>query len=346
MPPAERVVEDHAVKNTTLPGRFPIESTVTDKLLSLDVRPGDIAAKYSQQDRSITIQAAVPRGKPFEWVIGQLSGAVDGSTYRVSDCVADDKKSSCTIIFSPVSKRDPQATLVLTMSDRYQQGAAEIAFLVEGLEDTAYQIAVGVLSFQEPLTVALPPGGKKAPLIAQLAEQYRKEIAVRLPLEPAGKVPGDFEKTAILVQLPEPAVHAIINEACRIIPGAKGFSNLWASRCLEDSRMMTYVFEEIKKRHGYFVEALPTRNSVSSSVAQRLGVPFAGVDARIDKTLVPDIVADIKRDAATAMAKGPIVIRVTGSRHFVDALKASLPFLRQNGVRLAFVSEVVKRTQD
>ena len=60
------------------------------------------------------------------------------------------------------------------------------------------------------------------------------------------------------------------------------------------------------------------------------------------KQLVPDIVAEIKRQAAAAQARGSLVLRCAGSRALADALKAALPYLRQNGIRLAFASEVVK----
>ena len=83
-----------------------------------------------------------------------------------------------------------------------------MAVVVEDLEDTAYQIAVSVLSFSEPLTISLAPAGKKASLIAQLAEQYKKEVVVRLPLEPPGKVPDEFAAVRHHDPLPGAAPYA------------------------------------------------------------------------------------------------------------------------------------------
>jgi len=336
----------NAVKNTTQPGRPSIESTITRKLSDLEVRPADIAVKYSQQDRSLAIQAAVPKGKPFEWVVRQLSDAVEGTSYRVSDCLVDEKKLSCTMVLSSSSKRDPQVTLVVTSAERFLSGNARMAFVVEDLEDTAYQIAVGVLSFPEPLTISLVPAGKKAPLIAQLAEQYKKEVVVRLPLEPAGKVPPELQQSTIMVHYSEQSIRAMVSAAAQRIINVKGYSNLWGSRALEDSRVMTIVFEEIKKQRGYFIETKSARNSVAGPIAQRLAVPYENVTARLDNAPTPDLVAEIKRDAAIAQLKGFLVVRCAGTRRLGDALKAALPFLRQNGVRLVFVSDIVKRAAD
>ncbi len=341
---ADHPAGTNPAKNTTQPGRSSIESTITRKLSDLEVRPADIAVKYSQQDRSLAIQAAVPKGKPFEWVVRQLSNAVEGTSYRVSDCLVDEKKLSCTMVLSPASKRDPQVTLVVTSADRFLTSNARMAFVIEDLEDTAYQIAVGVLSFPEPLTISLVPVGKKAPLIAQLAEQYKKEVVVRLPLEPAGKVPAEFQQATIMVHYSEQSIRAMVCAAAQRIINVKGYSNLWGSRALEDSRVMTIVFEEIKKQHGYFIETKSARNSVAGPIAQRLAVPYENVSARLDNA--PDLVAEIKRDAAIAQMKGSLVVRCAGTRRLGDALKAALPFLRQSGVRLVFVSDIVKRAAD
>ena len=59
-----------------------------------------------------------------------------------------------------------------------------------------------------------------------------------------------------------------------------------------------------------------------------------------------DLLAEIKRYAAIAQTKGAITVHGSASRQLCDALRASLPFLRQNGIRLAYVSEIVKRAGD
>jgi polysaccharide deacetylase 2 family uncharacterized protein YibQ len=329
-------------KNTTTSGRSPIESALGRKLAELEVRPADIASRYSPQDHAIFMQAAIPKGKPLEWIVWQLSTAVEGTAYRVSDCTVDERKPACTIVFSSASKRDPQVTLVIAASDRFFSGTAQMAFVVENLEDTAYQVAVSVLSFTEPVTVSLAPAGRKAFLIAQLAEQYKKEVIVRLPLEPAGKIPKEFEQSTIMVHYSPEAIRRMISDAVKHIPNVKGFSNLWGSRALEDTRVMTIVLEEAKKLHGYFAEAKYAKNSVAGTVASRIGLPYQEISARLEKTAAPDLLAEIKRYAAAAQAKGSLVVRCWGTRQTADALRAALPFLRQNGIQLAFVSDILK----
>lgn len=288
------------------------------------------------------MQAAIPKGKPLEWIVWQLSTAVEGTAYRVSDCTADERKPACTMVFSSASKRDPQITLALAASDRFFSGTARMGFVVENLEDTAYQVAVAMLSFPEPITVSLAPAGKKAFLIAQLAEQYKKEVIIRLPLEPVGKVPKEFEQLTIMVHYSPEAIRRIISDAVKHVPNVKGFSNLWGSRALEDSRVMTIVLDEAKKLHGYFVATKSAKNPVAGPIAARIGLPYEEIGVRLEKTAATDLLAEIKHYAAVAQAKGSLLVRCSGTRQTGEALRAALPFLKQNGIQLAFVSEILK----
>ena len=56
---------------------------------------------------------------------------------------------------------------------------------------------------------------KQSALVAQLAEQYHKEVIIRLPLEPAGKIPSDFTGPVIMVHYTKEAIQTIIAEASR-----------------------------------------------------------------------------------------------------------------------------------
>ncbi len=335
-----------SAKNTTQPGRFSIESALLGKLSELEARPADIVSRYSPQDRSLAMQASIPRGKPFEWVVWQLSAAAEAASYRVSDCVVDERKSSCALQFAPASKRDPLVALVVTLADRYQSGTTTVALVVEGLDDTTYDVAVSIMSFPEPLSISVAPIGLRAPLIAGLAGQYKKEVVIRLPLEPVGKIPPEFQKSTIMVHYPEKTIRSLIGDAVRRIPNAAGFTNLWTSHGIEDSRLMDIVLSEIGRRRGYFIETKTTRTSVAGAVAQRCAVPYRMATAKLEKTSVPDLVSEIKRSALAAQTKGSLVIRCTGTRQLGEALKAVSPFLRQNGVRLVFVSDIVKNTAE
>ncbi len=343
MPPAGQSPQNTPAAQNIIPrGRFPIESALRAKLAGLEVRPGDLSSRFLSQDNLIAMQAAVPRGKPLEWIVWQVSTATEGTAYHESDCTADQNKSSCTLTFISSSKRDPRVTLAIVPSDRFFSSTARMAIVVENLEDTVYQIAVDILSLPEPITISLSPAGKKAILIGQLAAQSKKETIIRLPLEPAGRVPKEFDQTTIMVHYPKQTIRRMIADDVRRFPDAKGFSNLWGSRALEDPRVMTEVLQDIKRLHGYFIESRAAKNSVAGAIAQTVGLPYAEFTARLDNAPGVDALSEIKRCAAAAQSKGSLLVRCTGTKRTGDALRAALPFLKQNGIQLVFVSDLLK----
>jgi polysaccharide deacetylase 2 family uncharacterized protein YibQ len=335
-----------SAKNPAGEKRLSIENALTKKLMELECRQSDIRSRYSAGDNTIAMQAAVPRGRPFEGMILALSRAASGTAYAVVDCIVDEKKQSAFITFSSHSKSNPQVTLTVTSSDRYFSGTARMAFVIENLEDTSYQLAVNVLSIPEPLSVSVIPGSKKAALIAQLADQHQKEVIVRLPFESQGKIPDQFEPAAIMVHYSKDAITAIVSGAVKDIPNFTGFANAWGSRACEDSRVMNIVLADVRKQHGYFIETRTTKNSVVAQVASALDCPFSEVNARIEKKTAPDIFAELKRLGATAQAGATCVASVGASKQLCDALTAARPWFRQNGIRLVFVSEIVKHPRD
>jgi polysaccharide deacetylase 2 family uncharacterized protein YibQ len=331
-------------KKTAGEKRLSIETALTKKLLELECRQQEIKTRTAPG--VITILASVPRGRPFEDVVLALSRAAAATPYAVSDCVVDEKKQSAVITFSSRSKNSPVITLSITTSERYFSGTARIAIVVENLEDTSYQLAVSVMSFPEPLSMSIIPGSKKAALIGQLADQHQKEIIIRLPFESQGKMPEQVEKSAIMVHYSKDAITTIVSNAVKDIPNFTGFANAWGSRACEDSRVMNIVLADIRKQHGYFLETRTTKNSVVAQVASALDCPFSEVNVRIEKKTAPDILAELKRCGAQAQAGGALVACVGASRQLCEALTAGRPWLKQNGIRFVFVSEIVKHPRD
>jgi polysaccharide deacetylase 2 family uncharacterized protein YibQ len=109
---------------------------------------------------------------------------------------------------------------------------------------------------------------------------------------------------------------------------------------------MNIVLADIRKQHGYFLETRTTKNSVVAKVASAIDCPFSEVNARMEKKTAPEILAELKRLGVQAQSGGTCVASVGASRQLCDALTSARPWFRQNGIRLVFVSEVVKHPRD
>jgi polysaccharide deacetylase 2 family uncharacterized protein YibQ len=335
-------------KNNTNQKALPVITALYTKLGDLETRPSDISQVIVKQKRAgaldslISITARVPRGRPLEWTAWDLSLAAQGTPYRLSDCLSDEKKQVMTFTFQSDRKKDPRVELIVFPSDKFFSFTAKMAIIGVIEADTSYQTIVAFLSIPEQASVSLVPVKKQSALVAQLADQYHKEVIIRLPLEPAGKIPDDFFGPIIMVHYTKEAIHSIIAQAMTKVPNFSGFNNLWGSRALEDSRIMGIVCNEIKKAHGYFIETRATKNSVVSSVCENIGLPDKEIDAVVgEKSNRADIEKQLRNYAATAQANGTIIVEAPINAPFVAALKASVPMLKRNGIRLVPASEIV-----
>ena len=327
---------------------MPIITAIHKKLDDLEARPSDISQVLLKKknkesvDSLIAITARVPRGRPLEWIVWNVSQAAQGTTYRLSDCVSDEKKQTVAFTFESERKKDPSIGLAVFQSEKYFSFTAKMAIIGEIAGDTSYQTIVDFLSVPEQVSVSLVPVKKQSSLIAQLADQYHKEVIIRLPLEPAGKIPSDFTGRVIMVHYTKETIHSIIEESMAKVQNFSGFNNLWGSRALEDSRIMGIVCNEIKKAHGYFIETKSTKNSVVSFICETIGLPAKEIDVELkDKSKQTDLEKQLRMFAAAAQENGAIIVAAPINAPFVAALKASISMLKRNGVRLVPASEIV-----
>jgi polysaccharide deacetylase 2 family uncharacterized protein YibQ len=167
-----------------------------------------------------------------------------------------------------------------------------------------------------------------------------------MPFESQGSMPASVAQSAIMVHFSKDAINAMVGSAVHDIPNFTGFTNAWGSRACEDSRIMNIILANIRKQHGYFIETRTTKNSVAASVAMALDCPFSEVNARIEKRTAPDIAAELRRLGAGAQANGTMAASVTASKQLADALADVRAWFRQNGIKLVFVSEIVKHPHE
>jgi polysaccharide deacetylase 2 family uncharacterized protein YibQ len=146
-----------------------------------------------------------------------------------------------------------------------------------------------------------------------------------------------------MVHYSKDAVHPLFSQAIKSVPNFSGFTNFWGSRALEDSRIMSILFNEIKKTRGYFLETKTAKNSVARSLAQTAGVPFGDIAVSISgKARQGDVDKQLRGIAATAQNSGAASVFLPLNAATVSALKTLSPWFKQNGITLVFPSKIVQ----
>jgi uncharacterized protein len=299
-------------------------------------------------DSSVILSALIPRGKPLEWIVWYLSQAVNNTPYQIQDCIYSKKNESCRFYFAAKDPALKRIVLTIAFSGRFLSTTAKIAIIVNMADSSLTETdARDFIIFPEPLTLGLWPHDSLSSELAKQADDFHKELVIFLPLESTAKVPNYYAPGLILIHFPEAKIRAGIAEGVRIIPQFAGIGNLFGSRALEDSRVMGIILQEARERHAYFIETQTTGKSVVSGVAGSIGLPFAVVQTSIQELQQIDkIDYELQRCMAAAHIGGKIIISVTATKPVATALADVLPVLKQNGIKLVFVSELVNHPEE
>jgi polysaccharide deacetylase 2 family uncharacterized protein YibQ len=329
-----------AAETRGLSGHSIVRSRICDRLAEMEA---DHVQAVGRADSGVEIKAVVPRGEPLEWIIWRLSAVTEGTTYRVTDCVVDEQERSFRIDYAAANPRKPAILVTATASQRFYSRTARLAVLIERFGGAADQTAAACLSFPEPLTFAVTPSQKLASLMAQIAREYKKEVLIQLPMESAAGPFNDSSGLRIMVHYPEDQIRKILDKAMRLAPDFAGFCNYAGSRALDDSRVTRILFDEIKKRNACFIALNPPAGSVAAAVAKNTGCAYGAADGYIGPELsIAQIGKALEHYAAVAQANGAIIITGQANARFITALGNKVSFLKQNGIKLVFVSEIVK----
>ncbi len=322
---------------------LPIETVLLERLDKLETPRAQVTVHHDLEKSALEINAAVPRGKPMEWIILSLCSRIGDEGYRISDCSCADA-SKCVIELQSARKGRPAVRLTLTRSRRFFSTSAKMAVVIMDFGFKADATSVDFLSFPEPLTLSIVATKKMSSWTAQIANEYRKEIILLIPMEPLFPSYRHYASEAVFVHYPSEKIRSIVRGATESIPYYAGFSNLCGSRVIEDTPVMRTILGELKKGHGYFLINQSSRKSVAASVARSLEVPYRSVEISLDSAAsTGGALGDTLRHAAMIAHKtGSVVVQGRATPQLIGTLRAQLPFLQQNGIRLVYLSEVVR----
>jgi polysaccharide deacetylase 2 family uncharacterized protein YibQ len=317
------------------------QNALAAKFAELELRNSDYSIQYFPADSVIEIKASVPRGRPMEWVLWNLSGA-PAAPYRVEDCVCA-SETNCTITFKSSNAKQPKAVVKIQQSNRYMSNTAKMAVLIENFGFEANATTAEYLAFPEPLTVALLPAGKLAAWTAQIADEYKKEVALLLPMEPLPPQYDKYKESMVMIHYGDDNIRGIITRAAAAIPNFSGVCNFHGAKTMEDSRAMGIILSEVGKRKAYFAYTDASKKSVVPQLAKSMKIPSAPIQGSIDATATTEQAKEkLRRYSITAEKTGKILIKAQPSPAFIKALKEETDALKKNGIKLVYVSELAK----
>lgn len=324
-----------------------VDKTLKACFDELEITEPNIKRQFYPEDSTVRYEIAVPRGKPIELIIWQLTSTLKKFSYHTKDCVFNSRKNTCTAIFTTDSRTKPYIEFKITRSSAFFSKTAKIAVIIEDFGFEANKTTVEFLSFPHPLTVSLVSNGKLSGWTAQIANEYKKEIIILLGLEPLPQSVPNNNKSTIMVHYPEDQIISMFDKTVELIPNFAGFSNLGGDRVMADSRVMKIIFSQVNKNHGYFIINSTTRKSVAEDLASQMEIPYEIIDMTIDTEKDSDVILEsIRRCILSAHKTGKILINGKATESFINALNEAVPVFKHNGIELVYVSDIIRHPDE
>lgn len=222
-------------------------------------------------------------------------------------------------------------------------GASDHALLAIVIDDWGYawEAAGDFLGFAAPLNVAVIPYQPLSERHARAAYEAGHQVILHLPMEPL-EPNWDLGEGAITTLLQDDEISRDVAAALGAVPFITGVNNHMGSKATADPRVMRPLLEEVKAFGLFFLDSRTTSASVVPQIAEGLRVPYLVNDRFID----PDGDAARVRDrilaaARTARRRGYAVAIGHVRRETYQGLVEALPLLEAEGVRLAYLWEIL-----
>jgi hypothetical protein len=215
-----------------------------------------------------------------------------------------------------------------------------LAIVVDDLGNDDAALA-RVAAIAEPLAGAVLPGLPRSRETARALRSAGKEVLLHLPMEPldprARPGPGLVRTAMTAAQIGD-----VLAADLEDVPGAAGVNNHMGSKATADRRTMDAVLSVVGKRRLFFLDSRTTAFTVAAQEAGRLGVPCRSRSVFLDD--VPEESAiRVQLDRAVAEARSEEAAVAIGHPHpaTLAVLEQELPRLREQGIRLVVVSELL-----
>jgi uncharacterized protein len=212
------------------------------------------------------------------------------------------------------------------------------------LDDLGYERAAANAALALPfsITVSVLPN---LPLSTEVAEEaYRRgdEVLLHLPMESESN-DAKPEPIELRVGMNAQEVEGALAGMLESVPHAVGVNNHQGSRATSDAALMNELMPALRGRNLFFIDSRTTAATVAYGAAEHAGVRAASRKVFLDDTQTREAILAQLDLAARDAARDGFAIAI-GHPHpaTIEALTEGIPRAEARGVRLVFVSQVVR----
>ena len=222
-----------------------------------------------------------------------------------------------------------------------QAPAAVVAIIIDDMGNDIRQLEE-VEALREPVAVAVLPDQRSSSAVAEKARQAGLDVLLHLPMQPREKVAG-LGKGALMEGMGPEAIKETLGKDLASVGPVEGVNNHMGSGLTADRQAMLSLMRLLKGRGLFFVDSRTTAASQAYKAAEDEGVKAASRDVFLDDSNDPaDIRAQFERLERIALKRGSALAIGHPRPATLAALREELPRLKEKGIRVARVTELVR----
>lgn len=233
---------------------------------------------------------------------------------------------------------------LLQAAPREDAGAGPVPRLAIILDDFGNDLGAfqAVLALRCPVTFSVLPNHPHSVEIAREAKQKGYQVLLHLPMQSvANETP---EPRELRPGMSGEEVEAMLRQMLEAVPGVVGVNNHQGSEATTDIALMSELMPRLRDRGLFYIDSRTSAATVAYDVARGDAVRsgFRNVPFLDDVAEVGAVRKQIELAIQGAKTKGQAIAIGHPHAATLRALREALPRAKERGVRLVFVSELVR----
>ena len=221
-----------------------------------------------------------------------------------------------------------------------------MAFIID---DLGYEknVAEKLMTLNFPVTLSILPFLQYSKYIAEQGNLQNKEIILHLPME-AKNSSADPGPGAIKSYMSENEIKQIVKDCIDSIPYVSGMNNHMGSKITEDKRIMSYIFDEIKRIDSnlFFIDSKTSKNSIAYDLAREIGLNALERTVFLDNEDDMDYIKEqLIKAKELSLKKGQAIVIGHDRINTYYVLKRMVPEIMKEGIEIVFVSTLVNNAK-
>ncbi|MCK5055337.1 MAG: divergent polysaccharide deacetylase family protein [Candidatus Aminicenantes bacterium] len=245
---------------------------------------------------------------------------------------------------SPAKKEEIKKTKDTPKPKKKVVRTPKVAFVIDDVGE--YEIgALELKKLNIPITASILPESRRAHEEARWTAEYNLQALIHVPMQPKNSNGLKYNpRKTITLQSTDSEIRSMVKKAKEVVPNAAGVNNHMGSLVTSNRKVMKRFLKILKEEGLFFFDSKTIAGTVGYGMAKNLGIKTAIRDVFLDdgEKSYPNAVSEIKRLVDKALRNGKAI--AIGHPHptTLRAIKDSIKFIREKGVKIVFLSELLE----